>query len=148
MIALDAWTAYSPSWNEAASGKIHNRPPSYTGANLGGLWRMRGFPTQRFSEESAIYYCGELRLIPEWNPFDAWPWFQQQVGVDWLQIVPFLETGRVAPSYDLANLHSSLRWDGGLGLRVMAKGFVIRADAAVSDEDFGIQMMISQPFQF
>jgi len=148
VLALDAWTANSPSWNEAPSGKIYNRPPSYTGANLGGLWRMRGFPSQRFSDESAIYYCAELRLIPEWNPFDAWPWFQKIVGVDWLQIVPFVEAGRVAPSYDLVNLHSSLRWDGGLGLRLLAKGFIIRADAAVSDEDFGIQMMISQPFQF
>ena len=27
-----------------------------------------------------------------------------------------------------------------------AKGFVVRADAAVSDEDSGIQMMIAQPF--
>jgi hypothetical protein len=148
VLALDVWTAYSPTWDKAPSGQIFNRPPSYTGATLGGLWRMRGYPSQRFSDKAAIYYAAELRLIPDWNPFDGWPWLQEFVGVDWLQFVPFVEAGRVAPDYDLANLHTSLRWSGGLGLRVMAKGFVVRADAALSDEDFGIQMMIAQPFQF
>ena len=109
---------------------------------------MRGFPTQRFSDQSAIYYAAELRLILDWNPFDGWPRIQEFVGVDWLQIVPFVEVGRVAPSYDLGNLHSSMQWDGGIGLRALAKGFVVRADAAVSDGAFAIQMMISQPFQF
>ncbi len=41
-----------------------------------------------------------------------------------------------------------MTWDVGLGRRLFAKGFVVRADAAASDEDFGIQMTISQPFQF
>lgn len=148
VLALDVWTAYSPSWNAESSGRITNRPPSYTGATLGGLWRMRGYPSQRFSDKAAVYYAAELRLIPDWNPFDGWPWLQKFVGVDWLQVVPFVEAGRVAPDYNVANLNSSLRWSGGLGLRVMAKGFVVRADAALSDEDFGIQMMIAQPFQF
>jgi hypothetical protein len=148
VLALDFWTAHSPSWNTSSSGKIFNRPPSYAGAHLGGLWRMRGFPSQRFSDNSAIYYAAELRLLPDWNPFDAWPWFQSKVGVEWVQFVPFVEVGRVAPSYDLANLHSSMKWDGGLGFRASAKGFVIRADAATSDEGFKVQMMISQPFQF
>jgi hypothetical protein len=30
----------------------------------------------------------------------------------------------------------------------LAKGIVIRIDTAVSDEQVGVQMMISQPFQF
>lgn len=148
VLALDFWTASSPSWSKSPSGQISHRPPSYTGATLGGLWRMRGFPTQRFSDQSAIYYSAELRLIPDWNPFDSWPEIQKFVGVEWLQIVPFIEVGRVAPSYDLGTLHSSMQWDGGIGLRAFAKGFIVRADAAVSDETFAIQMMISQPFQF
>ncbi len=148
VLALDFWTAHSPSWNVSSSGQVSNRPPSYTGATLGGLWRMRGYPTQRFSDQSAIYYAAELRLIPDWNPFDAWPRIQKFVGVEWLQFVPFVEVGRVAPSYDLRNLHSSMKLSGGIGLRAFANGFIVRADAAVSDEDFGIQMMISQPFQF
>jgi len=62
--------------------------------------------------------------------------------------VPFVEVGRVAPSYDLDNLHSSMKWDVGFGLRAWAKGLVVRMDLAVSEEGGGVQMMVSQPFQF
>lgn len=148
VLALDFWTAHSPSWNVSPSGEVRNRPPSYTGATLGGLWRLRGYPSQRFSDQSAIYYSAELRLIPDWNPFDYWPWFQKKVGVDWVQFVPFAEAGRVAPDYNVENLHSSLKFSVGFGLRAFAKGFVIRADTAYSDEGFGVQMIIEQPFQF
>lgn len=148
VLALNFWTASSPTWRQKPSGAIAHRPPPYAGATLGGLWRLRGFPSQRFSDESAIYYAAELRLIPEWNPFDSWPAVQSVLGVDWLQVVPIVEVGRVAPSYSLADLHSSMQWDAGLGLRAMAKGFIVRADAVGSREGFGIQMMISQPFQF
>jgi len=56
VVALDAWTAYSPSWDDTGAGDIENRPPAYTGATLGGLWRMRAFPAQRFSDKAAVYY--------------------------------------------------------------------------------------------
>lgn len=148
VLALNFWTASSPTWQQKPNGAIANRPPPYAGATLGGLWRLRGFPSQRFSDESAIYYAAELRLIPDWNPFDSWPAIQRALGVDWLQFVPLVEVGRVAPSYDLGNLHSSMKWDAGMGVRAMAKGFIVRADAVGSTEGVGIQMMISQPFQF
>jgi hypothetical protein len=41
-----------------------------------------------------------------------------------------------------------MKWDAGLGLRLWAKGLVIRIDSAVSDEGASVQMMIAQPFQF
>ena len=148
VVALDFWTAYSPSWETSASGVIDHRPPAYTGATLGGLWRMRAFPAQRFSDKAAIYYAAELRMMPKWNPFNDWPEINRTLGVQWLQFVPFAEVGRVAPDYDVANLHSSMKWDLGLGLRAWAKGLVVRLDTAASDEGFGIQMMVGQPFQF
>jgi len=37
-------------------GSIANTPPAYTGSTLGGLWRMRGFPTQRFNYKAGVYY--------------------------------------------------------------------------------------------
>jgi hypothetical protein len=147
-LALDFWTAYSPTWEVNASGDINHRAPAYTGATLGGLWKMRAYPAQRFSDKAAIYYAAELRLTPEWNPFENWPAIQKYVGVEWLQFVPFVEFGRVAPDYDLSNLHSSMKWDVGLGVRAWAKGLVVRLDTAVSEEGAGIQMMVSQPFQF
>jgi hypothetical protein len=142
VLALDYWTSYSPTC------EIENRPPAYTGSTLGGIWRMRGYPSQRFNDKAAVYYSAELRIIPRWNPFDGWPWIQKYVGIQWLQFVPFVEVGRVAPEWNFNTLHSDMKWDVGLGLRAWAKGIVIRIDSAVSDEGFGVQMMISQPFQF
>lgn len=147
-LALNFWTAHSLSWDESASGDITNRPPAYTGATLGGLWRMRGFPTQRFNDRSAIYYSAELRLTPEWNPFDGWPWLQRHVGVEWLQFAPFIEVGRVASDWDFAELHEDMKIDGGIGLRARARGIVVRFDTAVSEEGVGIQMMVGMPFGF
>ena len=68
--------------------------------------------------------------------------------VEWLQFVPFVELGRVAPDWNLSTLHSSMNWSAGLGIRAWASGFVLRVDIALSEEGSGVQMMISQPFQF
>ena len=148
VIALNYWTSYSLSWEEQPDGTITDRPPAYAGSTLGGLWRMRGYPAQRFSDKAAVYYAAELRMIPDWNPFDDWPWLQQHVGVRWLQLVPFAELGRVAPSWSPGELHSDMKWCLGFGIRAWAKGIVARIDTAFSDEDFKVQMMIGQPFQF
>ena len=148
MLAFDFWTAYSPTWNETSDGEIENGAPSFAGATLGGLWRMRGYPSQRFSDKAAIYYAAELRLIPDWNPFENWSWIQKHIGVQWLQFVPFVEVGRVAPDWGVERLHEDMKWSAGLGVRFWAKGLVARIDSAVSDEGFGVQMMVAQPFQF
>jgi len=148
VLAFDFWTAYSPTWNEKSNGNIENGAPSFAGATLGGLWRLRGYPSQRFSDKAAIYYAAEMRFIPRWNPFDGWPWLQQYLGIQWLQFVPFVEIGRVAPEWNVDDLHEDMKWSGGLGVRFWAKGIVARIDSAVSDEGFGVQMMVAQPFQF
>jgi hypothetical protein len=148
VLALDFWTAYSPTWDVQANGDIDNRPPAYAGATLGGLWRMRGYPSQRFNDKAGIYYSAEMRLIPHWNPFKNWPTVQKHLGVQWLQIVPFVEVGRVAPDWDASDLHEDMKWSAGLGLRAHAKGLVIRIDTAASEEGGSLQMMVSQPFQF
>ena len=148
VLALDYWTSYSPTWDEQPDGTVENRPPAYTGSTLGGIWRLRGYPSQRFNDKAAVYYAAELRIIPRWNPFNGWPWIQKYVGIQWLQFVPFVEVGRVAPEWNFNTLHSDMKWDVGLGMRAWAKGIVIRIDTAVSDEEVGVQMMVSQPFQF
>jgi hypothetical protein len=148
VVALNAWTADTPSWEEEGDGTVDNRPPAYAGATLGGLWRLRAYPSQRFNDRAAIYYAAELRVIPEWNSFDAWPAFRDYADVKWLQFAPFVELGRVAPEWDPGTLHSSMKWSAGLGIRAWASGFVVRVDTAVSEEGALVQMMISQPFQF
>ena len=148
VIALDYWTSFSPTWDEQPNGTVDNRPPSYAGSTLGGLWRMRGYPSQRFNDKAAVYYAAELRLIPHWNPFKRWHWLQQYLGIQWLQFVPFVEIGRVAPSWNIETLHSDMKWSAGMGIRAWAKGIVARIDFAASEEDFKVQMMVAQPFQF
>ena len=71
VLAMNFWTADSPSWEtETVNGTevITHRPPYFTGATLGNLYRMRGYPAQRFNGKSAIYYGGELRVIPQLEP--------------------------------------------------------------------------------
>ena len=65
-----------------------------------------------------------------------------------MQFVPFVEVGRVAPEWSFSELHSDMKWDAGLGIRAWAQGIVVRIDMAYSDEGVGVQMMVSQPFQF
>ena len=79
---------------------------------------------------------------------DGWPGIQKYVGIEWLQFVPFVEVGRVAPVWNFERLHCDMKWSAGLGIRALAKGIVIRIDTALSDEGAGVKMMISQPFQF
>jgi hypothetical protein len=148
VVALDVWTADSPGWEYRADGTIVNRPPTYTGATLGGWWRMRGYRIARFSDKAAIYYSAEYRLIPRWNPFDEWRSLQDRLGVQWIQLVPFAELGRVAPSWSLGELHSSMKWDLGLGFRFLARTTLVRVDVVGSREGGAVQMMVEQPFQF
>ena len=148
LLAIDIWTSYSPTWEVQPDGAIEHRPPAFSGATLGGLLRMRAYPSQRFSDKAAICYGVELRMIPDWNFFDRMPWLQEHLGMEWMQLVGFAEVGRVAPSFNLQTLHEDLRWDAGLGLRVWAKGLVGRMDLAFSEEGFAVQMMVGHPFQF
>lgn len=146
VVALDAWTSWSPTWDVLADGTIAHRPPAFSGATLGGLFRMRAFPAQRFSDKAALYLGAELRMVPEWNPFARNARLQERLGVEWIQLVGFVEAGRVAPAFDA--LFDDLHWDAGVGLRLSAKGLVGRLDLAWSDEGLGVQMMVGQPFQF
>jgi hypothetical protein len=148
VLAFDFWTSYSSTWEVQPGGAIAHRPPAFSGATLGGSFRMRAYPSQRFSDKAAVYYAAELRMTPEWNFLNRIAWLQEHVGVEWIQLVAFGEVGRVAPEYGVSELHQDMRWDAGIGLRAWAKGLVARVDVAYSDEGMGVQMMIAQPFQF
>jgi len=151
VLAFNFWTSETPTWNDSdmeGGQQIFHRPPAYAGSTLGGIWRMRGFRGSRFNDRAGIFYATELRLIPEWNPLENWKWLQEHAGIQWWQWVTFVEVGRVGPTWRLTELHDEMKWDLGLGVRAFAKGIVLRVDMAVSEEDFNVQMMIGQPFQF
>jgi len=148
-IAFDFWTADTPSWESKIdkNGKsvFVNRPPSYEGATLGGFYRMKAYPMDRFNDRSVIYTSLEYRYTPKWNPIAEVKWlhFLQS---DWIQLVPFVEGGRVAPEYKIKTLSKDWKFDVGLGIRALFDGGVLRFDIAVSEEGIGFWAMIGQPF--
>ena len=149
VLALNFWMADTPSWKETGIGAtrtVDHRPPNFVGATLGGSERFRGYPTNRFSDKAAILYTAELRMIPHWNPLGEIQWLKRFVRVDWWQIVPFVEIGRVSPHWHLETFHEDLKWSAGIGIRGFVNGLIIRADTAFSEEELKIQMMVSQPF--
>ena len=107
---------------------------------------MRAYPFYRFNERSAVYYGLEYRYIPQWNPWKEIGWLDRWLEIDWWQIVPFAEAGRVAPNWDLGTLHEDMKWDAGVGIRFMAKKSVVRIDWAASEESSSVWVMFQQPF--
>lgn len=149
VIALNFWTVDSPTWDESHTGSggstVFHRPPSYKGATLGGIWRLRGYPANRFHDRSAIYYAAEYRHIRSRNPLRKFT-FKNRLDIDWVQYVAFAELGRVAPKWRLDDLHSDMRWSVGAGVRAMVNHIIVRLDYAFSDEASSGQLFIGQPF--
>jgi hypothetical protein len=81
----------------------------------------------------------------KWNPIGnvSWLRFLQS---DWLQLVGFVEGGRVADEYSLSELFSDWKVDGGFGLRAMFAGEVVRFDVGFSDETTSAWVMVGHPF--
>ncbi len=148
VIAFNFWTVDSPTWNESHTEdgtEVFHRPPSYKGATLGGLWRLRGYPATRFSDRAGIYYGLEYRHMLAWNPLEKYTW-NGKLDVDWVQLVGLGEVGRVASEWALEELHKDMKWSVGVGLRAMVNHLILRLDIAVSEEDAVAQLFIGQPW--
>jgi hypothetical protein len=148
VLALDAWTSYSPTWHQRGEPghlDISTAPPFYDGAQLGGMNRMRGYPEERFHDRAGVYACAELRLIPYWNPLNEIPLFKSS-DIAWMQFVTFVEVGRVADAYTFDKLFSQMKIDGGIGLRILTQDTVVRFDVAGSSEGFQIWANLDQAF--
>jgi hypothetical protein len=145
VLALNYWTSLNTDWNEDANGVIDHNPPPGFGSELGGYDRLRGYATDRFADKAAVHYTAEFRLIPQTQPLHDIPildYFQ----IDWWQIVPFVEAGRVSPKYDSELYFENLKWDAGVGIRLMTFRSVVRLDVAVGEEGASVSAMISHPF--
>jgi hypothetical protein len=147
VLALNFWTSNTPTWtsDEDNPQLASNRPPPYMGSTLGGFDRLRAFPSGRFNDKSAVYYTSELRLIPDTRPL-------RDIGIlnyfeiDWIQVVPFVEAGRVGPQYNNDLYFDDLKYTAGIDLRLMAFRNVFRVGWARSDEGNQIWAMFGQPF--
>lgn len=148
VLALNFWTGTSPSWEENANEDgltiIDDKPPFFEGANLGGFYRMRGYPNNRFNDRSVIYTSAEYRHTLKWNPVAGVSWLRW-LKLDWFQLVGFVEGGRVAGDYD-AELLKEWQLDGGFSLRALTAGAVVRMDIAASEEDTAVWVMLGHPF--
>lgn len=148
VLALNLWTVDCLTWDSRDTEEVtqvFHRPPSYKGGNLGGLWRLRGYPATRFNDQAAIYYCAEYRYTLAWNPLKDFT-MNGRLDVDWFQLVGFGELGRVAPVWKADTLHRDMKWSFGGGLRMMVNSIVLRADLGISAEDYITQLFIGQPF--
>ncbi|MCF6207357.1 MAG: BamA/TamA family outer membrane protein [Sulfurovum sp.] len=147
ILATSMWTAYSFSWedNEDFHGINAHRPPPWEGARLGGYNRMRGYENNRFSDKAAFYITAEYRATIKWNPFKHNTYIL--VPVDWFQIVPFVEAGRVHDNYN-GHLLQDMKYDIGISLRAMAAQVPVRLDIAHGDEGTNFWVMVFQPFDF
>ncbi len=147
MVALNLWTGSSPSWETSVDEKggeiISHNPPFLEGAKLGGFYRFRAYPNNRFNDRSVLYTTAEYRYTPKWNPIGEVSWLRW-LKMDWMQLVGFVEGGRVADEY--SDLFSEWKGDVGFGFRAMVAGAVVRFDYAVSDEGSAGWVMFGQPF--
>ena len=148
VLAFDVWTSNIPTWNstEDIDGQtVYERPPVFMGSTLGGLDRQRGYATNRFNDKAAINYQVEYRHVPTKNPLNRFS-LLEPLHIRWIQYVGFVEVGRVADTWNLDTLHSSMKTSVGVGARVLALGLVVRADLAASEEGPQVQMFIGQVF--
>jgi outer membrane protein assembly factor BamA len=147
VLALNFWTSNTTTWkteSDNPNNVSHNPPPGY-GSELGGYDRLRAFPSGRFRDKAAAYYAAELRLIPKLQPLRHLP-LLKYFEIDWWQVVPFVEAGRVGPEYNSDLFVKDLKWDAGVGIRLMAFRMPVRLDFAVSDEGSSVWAMFGQPF--
>ncbi|HMN25224.1 MAG TPA: BamA/TamA family outer membrane protein [Ignavibacteriaceae bacterium] len=154
VLAFDFWTINTLTWNsydivgidpEGNEIKKYHRPPPYTGAYLGGRYRLRAFYEGRFNDRAAIYYGMEYRQIIKWNPFDLWT-VTKKLNVHWLQLAAFFEVGRVAPEWNISTLHTDMKWSAGGGLRIFMNNLILRIESAFSEEGNFIQMYVDHAF--
>lgn len=149
IVALNFWTGHTPTCEEDTNTDgniiVTHRPPFYEGATLGGFYRMKGYPIDRFNDRSVIYAAAEYRYTLNWNPIGKISWLKF-LQSDWLQLVGSVECGRVANEYNLSTLFEDLKINGGFGLRSMFAGAVVRFDIGFSDEATSVWVMLGHPF--
>ncbi|MEL0630673.1 BamA/TamA family outer membrane protein [Psychromonas aquatilis] len=148
VLALNAWTAYSPSWDNhrtlTPDGVLQkHQTPMWEGASLGGWDRMRAYDSNRFNDKAALYGAAEYRFIPKLNPMADQQW--NPFPIDWFQFVFFAEVGRVSDRYNLS-FFKGTKYDVGFSVRALAAKTPVRFDIAWGEEGSSMWVMLNQPF--
>jgi len=153
VLALDFWSAYSPSWDKntdytrpdgsTSSNFDKGQTPMWEGARLGGFNRLRAYDSNRFNDKAALYGAIEYRIIPQFNPMKDQEW--SPIPIMWWQTVLFAEVGRVAPKYS-AELLNDMKYDVGFSIRALAASVPVRFEMAWGEEGSSMWVMLKQPF--
>jgi hypothetical protein len=115
-----------------------------TASSLGGLSRLRSYPSMRYKGAHTVFYGTEIRwnLTDEATPFDIF--IMRDIRTSW-QIAIYSEIGSVADKRD--DLGDIWRASTGIGLRmVTASGVVFRADVATGKEGIAPTIFIGYPW--
>jgi outer membrane protein assembly factor BamA len=148
VLALNVWSTYSPTYEyKVSAGQVtaSHAPPFISGTSLGGFFRMRAYPSNRFHDKAGVYYSGEYRSTLRWNPFTDVNMLKP-LQIRWVQLVGFAELGNVAPDMSISKLHSDMIYDVGVGLRMSIKGIIARIDYAVAPNNSGAWFMLGHAF--
>lgn len=147
VLAFNFWTSNTRSWETDPDNQqiVRHRPPPGIGSSLGGYDRLRAYPIARFHDKAATYYSAELRMIPRPNPLRDLPVIKY-FKIDWMQLVGFVEAGRVGPDYNADLFVEDLKIDAGISLRLMTYHAVVRIDWATSKEGNSVWAMYEQTF--
>ncbi len=154
VLAINFWTVNTLTWNaydiigtdpHGNEIRMYHRPPPYTGAYLGGRYRLRAYYEGRFNDRAAIYYGAEYRQIIKWNPFN-YTAFTRSLNVHWLEFAFFAELGRVAPEWKISTLHTDMKWSFGGGIRIFMNNLILRLDNAYGEEGLYISMYVNHAF--
>jgi len=112
--------------------------------SLGGISRLRGYPSMRFAGAHTAFLGAELRwnLTDEFTPFDYG--FAKDVRTG-IQVALFHELGSVAEW--ASDLGRDTKASSGLGFRLVAgSGLVYRIDFGVADEGGNTTALVTYPW--
>ncbi len=113
-------------------------------SSLGGQYRLRAYPQNRFQGAHTLYYATEFRwnFVTDVTPFDFWIWKDVSTGI---QLAAFHEVGAVED--DISDLNNSLRSSSGIGIRMVSgSGYVYRFDVATGDEGAATTLFFNYPW--
>jgi len=125
-------------YEEATYNANHGKATS-----LGGLNRLRGYPTGRFYDNYTFFAGLENRfyMVEDYQPFN---YFVQKGVFTGLQFAAFVDAGQVSPTPE--KLLGKLKTTYGMGVRVLLNTVVIRLDQAYSDEGRESMIFVGYPF--
>ncbi|MBY6185353.1 hypothetical protein KUV89_01675 [Marinobacter hydrocarbonoclasticus] len=141
-LALTGYLSDIPTWR---TDDANRQPDWFAQSVLGGSERLRGYGDDRFTDRSALYYGAEYRAIPNWQPQNRIPFFNRY-DFPWWQIALFAEVGKTANRFDFSELHRSMEWSAGFGLRFYIERMIARADFGFSNENSLFHFTVNQPF--